>query len=309
LRAEVLRGRGTLLRRVGRVQEAVEAHAEAIAVFRQVGARRLEARAKSSLAFAMHVLGRFEDSVALGLESIRIDLAIGGRFQIAKTLSNIGQSYASLGDTERGLVYLKRARQAHERYADQDARADTLLSTAEVLIEARQLEEATSLVNDASALTAAKESTYDRIHERILRALLSRASGDFEQAVRYAVEARQAAEAHTHLSFKYYAMALEARSRVDVGEDHAGIHLCTTALSDLEDLQGTEYGLVTRALCCEALRAAGSRQAEEMQARAAEYVQELLGAIRDEEHRRLFLKRPPVRSLLSPNSPQDALPP
>src|SRR5262249_50060886 len=41
LRAEVLRLRGTLLRRVGRVHEAVEAQAEAIAVFKQAGVRRL----------------------------------------------------------------------------------------------------------------------------------------------------------------------------------------------------------------------------------------------------------------------------
>ena len=83
------------------MHEAVDAHAEAIAVFRQVGARRPEARAKNSLAYAMFVLGRFEDAIALALEAIRIDLSIGGRFQIAKTLSNIGQCYGRLGDIER----------------------------------------------------------------------------------------------------------------------------------------------------------------------------------------------------------------
>ncbi len=113
LRAEVLRARGTLLLRVGRVQEAVNAHADAIAVFRQVGARRLEARAKNSLAFAMFVLGRFEDAIALGLEAIRIDLAIGGRFQIARTLANIGRSFARLGDYARAeIVSRKGARSA-----------------------------------------------------------------------------------------------------------------------------------------------------------------------------------------------------
>src|SRR6185295_8214762 len=115
-RAEVLRAKGVLLRYGGRVTEAVEAYAEAIAVFRTVGARRAEARAKNSLAFAMFVLERFEDAIAVGLASVAIDLAIGGRFQIAKTLSNIGQAYARLGDVPRGLTYLKRARDAHERY-------------------------------------------------------------------------------------------------------------------------------------------------------------------------------------------------
>ncbi len=108
LRAEALRLRGTLLRRVGRVHEAVEAQAEAIAVFRQAGVRRMEARAKNSLAYALLVLGRFEDGIALALDAIRIDLAIGGRFQIAKTLSTIGECYASLGDLDRGLAYLRR---------------------------------------------------------------------------------------------------------------------------------------------------------------------------------------------------------
>ncbi len=52
-----------------------------------------EARAKNALAYAMFVQGRYEDAIALALESIQIDLAIGGRFQIAKTLTNIGHSY------------------------------------------------------------------------------------------------------------------------------------------------------------------------------------------------------------------------
>src|SRR5690606_22616598 len=70
LRAEVLRAQATLLLRVGRLQDAVNAHAEAIAVFRHAGARRHEARAKSSLAYAMYVSGRFEDAIALALEAI-----------------------------------------------------------------------------------------------------------------------------------------------------------------------------------------------------------------------------------------------
>ncbi len=77
-RAEVLRAKGVLLRYGGRVSEAVEAYAEAIAVFRGVGARRAEARVKNALAYAMFVLERFEDAVAVGMSSISIDLAIGG---------------------------------------------------------------------------------------------------------------------------------------------------------------------------------------------------------------------------------------
>ena len=302
LRAEVLRARGTLLRRVGRVHEAVESHAEAIAVFKQVGARRLEARAKNSLAFAMFVLGRFEDAIALALDAIRIDLAIGGRLQIAKTLSNIGQSYARLGDLPRGLAYLKRAREAHERYGDQDSRADTLLSTAEVLIDIGDLDAASGFVGDAGALNAVSGSAYDSVHEKIVRALLARASGDSSAAVMHAFDARQAAEAQAYVAYHFYAMAIEATARVDIGEQHTGILLATTAIGAIETIQGSEFGLETRAICCEALDRAGSPQANEIRKRAAEYARKLQEYIRDRHYHTLFAQRPAVQALLDERS-------
>jgi eukaryotic-like serine/threonine-protein kinase len=307
LRAEALRLRGTLLRRVGRVHEAVEAQAEAIAVFRQAGVRRMEARAKNSLAYALLVLGRFEDGIALALDAIRIDLAIGGRFQIAKTLSTIGECYASLGDLDRGLAYLRRARDAHERYGDRDSRADTLLSMAEILIDFGDVDGAETLVGDAGALTAVTGSAFDSVHEKILRALLARVRGDHARAVMHAFDARQAAEAQAYVAFHFYAMAIEARARLDMGEEHTGILLATTALGAIDTLQGSEYGLATRALGCETLRVARSPQAEEMRERAARYARSLLEHIRDPLFRRSFVERRVVQAVLTPpEAPSDA---
>ncbi|HET7541607.1 MAG TPA: AAA family ATPase, partial [Polyangiaceae bacterium] len=307
LRAEALRLRGTLLRRVGRVHEAVEAQAEAIAVFRQAGVRRMEARAKNSLAYALLVLGRFEDGIALALDAIRIDLAIGGRFQIAKTLSTIGECYASLGDVERGLAYLRRARDAHERYGDRDSRADTLLSMAEILLESGDVDGAEVLVGDAGALTAVTGSAFDSVHEKILRALLARVRSDHARAVMHAFDARQAAEAQAYVAFHFYAMAIEARARVDMGEEHTGILLATTALGAIDTLQGSEYGLATRALGCETLRVARSPQAEEMRERAARYARSLLDHIRDPQFRRTFVERRVVQAVLNvPEAPSEA---
>jgi len=303
-RAEVLRTRGTLLRRVGRTNEAVEAHAEAIAVFRQAGARRQEARAKNSLAYALFVLGRFEDAIALALDAIRIDLAIGGRFQIAKTLSNIGQCYARLGDIQRGLAYLKRAREAHERYGDQDARADTLLCTADVLLEIGDIAAADTFVGDAGALTAVTGSAYDSVHEKILRALLSRVTADPGSAVMFAFDARQAAEAQAYVAYHFYAMAVEAAARADIGESHTGILLATTAMGAIETIQGSEYGLETRSLCLEALERAGSPQVGEMRKRARSYALELYESIRDPELKHMFVKRSAAAKLFGSEPPR-----
>lgn len=298
LRAEALRARGTLLRRVGRVIEALDAYAESIAVFQRVGARRMEARTKTSLAFAMYVLGRYEDGIALANQAVQIDSAIGGRFRIAKTLANAGLCYAGAGDTVRGLDFLKQAREAHERYGERDSRADTLLATAEVLLDAGDVDTADGYVGDAAALIQVTESRYDATHEKLLRALLARARGDSREAVARATEARRSAESQAYASFQFYAMALEAWGRVEIGESHTGILLATTALGAIEALQGSEYSLEIRRLCCDVLEKASSPQAKEVRARSGKFVRKMADGLRDPELWQAFMKRPSVVALL-----------
>jgi serine/threonine protein kinase/tetratricopeptide (TPR) repeat protein len=292
LRGEVLRSRGILLRRVGRVREAVDAYVDAIAIFRKVGARRVEARVKNALAYAMFVQGRYEDAIALALESLQIDLSVGGRFQLAKTLTNIGQSYFRLGDVPRAMAYLKRAREAHDRYGDQDGWADTLLVNALVAVEMNDLDAAEIHLRDAGALNEATQNAYDKTHESIARALYSRARRQPEQAIEYALAARHAAEKMALVSFHFYAMAVEAIARVDLGEMHAATLVATTALGAVENLQGCEYGLEIRSLCADALKRAGSPQAPSAHQRAVDFAQALLSNVRDARLRKLFPNRP-----------------
>ena len=298
-RAEVLGAKGTLLRRVGRVQEAIGAHAESIAVFRRVGAKRMEAHAKNSLAFSLYALGHFEDAIALGIDAIRIDLSIGGRLQIAKTLSTIGQSYAALGDIERGLAYFKRARQAHENYHDQDSKSDTLLAWAEALIEHGNVAEAELLLQEAASINLLTGSAYDAAHEKIVRALLSRARGDAATAVMHAFDARQVAEAQAYVAFHFYAMAIEAVSRVDIGEQHTGILLATTTLGAMETIEGSEYALASRVLCCEALKKSGSPQAQTMTVRAVAWFSKQCESVKSVDLRRTLQARAPAAKLLA----------
>jgi tetratricopeptide (TPR) repeat protein len=301
MRADVLRSRGILLRRVGRVREAVDAYVDAIAVFRKVGARRQEARAKNALAYAMFVQGRYEDAIALALESIQIDLSIGGRFQLAKTLTNIGQSYAKLGDLPRALAYLRRAREAHEQYGDQDGRGDTLVTGAAVGLDAGDLVLADQLLGDAAALNAATGNRYETTYERVIRSALLRARGQAREAIRTASEARREAEHQALVSFQFYGLAIEAAARMDSGERQAATLLATTALGAVEDLQGCEYGLEIRVLCADALKRAGAPQSDRAEGNAVNYAAALLGTIRDRRLRRLFARRTVVASLAAPD--------
>jgi tetratricopeptide (TPR) repeat protein len=292
LQAEVLRSKGVLLRRVGRVREAVDTYVDAVAISRKCGARRMEARVKNALAYAMFVQGRYEDAIALALESLQIDLTIGGRFQIAKTLTNVGNAYFRLGDVARSLAYLERARGAHERYGDQDSWAETLLVSAEVKIELGDTEAAEGFVKDASALTAATGNVYEKAYEELVHSLLARAQRRPQDAVQHALEARHDAERTALVAFHFFAMALEASARVDLGEMHSATLLATTALGAVEHLQGCEYGLEIRSLCADALKRAGSPQAASAHQRAVDFASALMQTIRDPRLRRTFPQRP-----------------
>jgi tetratricopeptide (TPR) repeat protein len=298
LQGEVLLSRGILLRRVGRVREAVDAYVDSVAIFKKCGARRVEARAKNALSYAMFVQGRYEDAIAVALESIQIDLSIGGRFQIAKTLTNIGYSYFRLGDVARALAYLKRAREAHDRYGDQDGWADTLLVSANVTIEVGDLDAAEAYLRDAGALNAATENAYDKTHESVVRSLFARARREPQEAISHALAARHSAETKALVAFHFYAMAIEAAARVDLGEMHTAMLVATTALGAVENLQGCEYGLEIRALCADALHRAGSPQAPNARQRAVAYASALARTVRDARLRRLFPERPVNGALL-----------
>lgn len=301
LRADVLRAKGILLRRLGRTHEAVGVYADSIALLRAVNAKRSEARTKNALAYAMFVLARYEDAIALAMSSVSLDLSIGGRFQIAKTLTNIGQCYARLGDLPRALAYLKRARDAHERYGDQDGRTDTLLVSAEILTWSGDLDGAATFLGDARALNAVTGNAYDGTHEMVSRAMWLRAKGDPRGAADLAAQARPIAQARGLHSYHLFATAIEAEARAEIGEQAQASLLAQTAIGLVEATEGSEFALEVRTLCARALERASDLLAPEAYARARAYARRVLQNIRDPRLRTLFLRRPEVERLLGPS--------
>jgi len=174
-----------------------------------------------------------------------------------------------------------------------------LLCWAEIHLETGNAVEAEVLLQEAAYINAVTGSAYDAAHEKIVRAILSRARGDSAAAVMHAFDARQVAEAQAYVAFHFYAMAIEAASRVDIGEQHTGILLATTALGAMETIQGSEYALTSRVLCCEALRNAGSPQAELMMSRAAAWFSNLCDSVKSQDLKRSFRERGPASKLLS----------
>jgi len=302
MRADVLRTRGVLLRRVGRVDEALQAHVEAIGVCRCYGVRRQEARSINALAYAMIVQGRYEDAIALAMDSLRIDLSIGGRFQVAKTLTNIGYAYTQLGDTPRALAYLDRAGRAHDRYEDLDGRANTWLVTAETWLDVGDLEKAETFLRQARALIEQTSNAYDCVHADVVNAELARQRGDASSAAALALQAQKNAAPQMLVSFQWNAVTVEASARLAINDVHHAFNLATTALGAVEALQGSEYGLQIRAHCASILLEAGSPKAGEALARAFAYADGVRQGIRDPRLKKLFADRPVVKMILQRSS-------
>jgi predicted dienelactone hydrolase len=109
------------------------------------------------------------------------------------------------------------------------------------------------------------------------------------------------------VAFHFYAMAIEAAARVDLGEMHTATLVATTALGAVENLQGCEYGLEIRSLCADALKRAGSPQAPSAHQRAVDYARALMNNVRDSRMRKLFTRRPMNAALFEttpvPSSP------
>ena len=146
--------------------------------------------------------------------------------------------------------------------------------SALVTIELGDLEAAEICLRDAGALNAATENAYDtHPRERRARAVLPRAAAAAARPSSTPWRRVTRRRRWRSCAFHFYAMAIEAAARVDLGEMHAATLVATTALGAVENLQGCEYGLEIRSLCADALKRAGSPQAPSAHQRAVDYAQ------------------------------------
>ena len=242
----------------------------------------------------MFVQGRYEDAIALALESIQIDLSIGGRFQIAKTLTNIGHVVLPRSATSpRALAYLKRAREAHERYGDQDGRADTLLVSAQVTLELGDLDAAEHLLaRRGRAQRGDRAAPTTATHETRRRARSSRARGATPQAAiaHAAGGARTRAESQALVALPLLRDGHRGgRARRRSARCTRRRSLATTALGAVENLQGCEYGLEIRVALRRRAQARGlAAGAQRAPARRRLRDGAHVDTIRDARLRRLF---------------------
>src|SRR5262249_26222366 len=124
-------------------------------------------------------------------------------------------------------------------------------------------------------------SSYDRVHEHIVRSLIALSRRDIPAAIAHAASARQLAEPQGLLSYNTYATAIEAVARIEAGDYHTGVLLAQTAFGAAEAMTGSEYAIEVRGLCCTALLRGAPEAARDVIARAAAHVKKVADYVRD----------------------------
>ncbi len=299
VRGDVLVMRGMLLRRLGRTDESLEALAEALAIFRHIADKREEANALNALAVTLLSEGAYEDSIALLRASIALDRAIGDVFHLGKKLSNVGQLYAELGDTERALAFLRRADEVFEALDDKTHRADALIGLAHVLLEhARDPAAAEKALDRARLLAERAGDRYDLAQERLARVHLELARDRLEGALRFADEAVSESRAAGVVGFELQALALLAQTYALAGKAAEARSTVVTVRAGLARTGAVERLERIHHALAMALRDIGDDSAADAAlAQARAIVEVRLGRIRDTALRARYLENPIVQAI------------
>lgn len=250
-RGQILIQRGIVLRRIGQLEDAFEAYAEAIVIFRRLHIRRAEAYALNSLGVALAGAGVFEEAIKVFRASIHIDRQTGDRLRLGRKLSNIGQLYDTLGDTKQGLAFVQRALDVFEGVDDRAGRCDALSAIAEMMLESgRAPQDAAVPLDQARRIANRLGSHYEIARERIVRAQLEEHAGNQEAAKAAAEDALVSAMAEDLVFYELHARARLASLEEDADKVKEHADLILTRLDEGVSVEHVDrlYQLLAKAL-------------------------------------------------------------
>ena len=290
-RATILINQGTTLWNMGRLEEAIEAYAEALVIYRALGLPRPEARALNNMGIVFAALGEFEEALSHYKSSLKIDQQLGDRSGIGLKLGNIGQAYSDLGDGGRAESYLGKAIKIAEQTGDNSTLCDCVISLGQARLTRGDARGALQLLERGLELATANRERYQEI-----RALEYIAFGQIEAddppngALELARSATELARKMPMMIGIIYGLAAQGLALSKMGQ-HADAVAATSEAVRLQAGQarpeGAEHVLWWHAQVC---RAAGrTADADAAIRRAAAEVDLKAGRLHDEELRRIYL--------------------
>lgn len=182
LRGEVLHTQGNIRFYTGKQREAVESYAEALALFRKLQFRRLEATMLMNIGFVSQCMGEYEGALRYYQDSYNIDLEIGDRFYTGAKLANIGQAHAEMGQFDRAEKYLRKAGDLCRSVEDTGGLSDTLTTLGQMRLWQGRVADARKYLAKGLDLARQAESAYSEMRARIYLAMAKHEAGEPHEA-------------------------------------------------------------------------------------------------------------------------------
>jgi tetratricopeptide (TPR) repeat protein len=233
--AAALDGLGTVRWQAGRLAEAAQAYAAALAINEETGWRFGQANNLGNLGLVYRESGRLDLAIEHFARALAVDEQLDSRTGMAVTLSNLGEAYHASGDLRRAHEHLTRALELSHELGDIGGEANALHTLAAVDLDSGRTAQAHGRARAAVELaTRTDDPRVEADARNVLGAVLVR-RGDPAAAA------------------EQYRRALEIAARSD---NRAQEVTALVGLSGVEHEQG--HGPTALALARRALRLARS---------------------------------------------------
>ena len=146
---------GLALVEVRRFEEAISAHRDAAAIFRETGDRRREGRALNNLGLALEEVHRFDEAIACYEQDIAICRETGDRYGDGQTLKNLAVAYREMGQPGQATACWREAAAAMREVGELEEAARLEQQAANAQTGQRPQRQHTSRSADIQALQAA----------------------------------------------------------------------------------------------------------------------------------------------------------
>ncbi len=301
LRGEVLHTQGNIRFYTGKQREAVESYAEALAIFRKLQFRRLEATMLMNIGFVSQCMGEYEGALRYYQDSYNIDLEIGDRFYTGAKLANIGQAHAEMGQFERAEKYLRKAGDLCRAVEDTGGHSDALTTLGQMRLWQGRVADARKYLSKGVELARQAESAYSEMRARIYLAMAKHEAGEPHEA------ALSEANVATELSRRsdmpqgvVFGSMVAATILADMGKIEDAVARSSDAMSVIATgtpIVGVEEPLHIHA---KLLRDAGRlSEAKPFLQRAVDEIRKKARRIKQDDRRASFLAVRPIREVVT----------
>jgi tetratricopeptide (TPR) repeat protein len=161
---DALNNLGLALKAVRRFSDAITAHQEAAAIFRETRDRHAEGGALNNLGLALKAMRRFSDAIVTGQDAVAIFRETGDLHGEGNALNNLGSALRESGRPEEAIITFQNAVAIFKETGDQYARGVALNNLGSTLADAERFEEAVAAHQEAAAIFC---ETGDQHRERV----------------------------------------------------------------------------------------------------------------------------------------------